>query len=72
MVELLRSNDLVFIGWVEALLQDAGITPVIMDQFASAVEGSISAIPRRVMVDADVGDRARRILSEAGAWHDGD
>ncbi len=65
MVELLRSNDLVLLSWVEAVLSARGIDVVIMDAHASAVEGSIGAIPRRVMVLAEDEYTARLALQRA-------
>jgi hypothetical protein len=51
MVELLRSNDLVFLSFVQHTLNEAGIAHLVLDEYASAVEGSISAIARRVVVE---------------------
>lgn len=66
MQELLRSNNVVRLSFLTALLADAGIAAVIFDSHTSVAEGSISAIPRRLMVeDADY-VRARRILIESG------
>ncbi|MDP9138982.1 MAG: DUF2007 domain-containing protein [Pseudomonadota bacterium] len=62
MVELLRSNDMVLLSYVLHLLQDAGLTPVVFDEHTSAVEGSIGALPRRVMVAEEDLPRARRIV----------
>jgi len=60
------SNDPVRLSFLTSLLADAGIAAVVLDQHMSAVEGSISAIPRRLMVaDADY-TRAQRVLTEAG------
>jgi hypothetical protein len=60
------SNDLVRLSFLGALLRDAGIDCVVLDGHVSAVEGSIGAIPRRlVVVEADAA-RARRVLAEAG------
>ena len=66
MVELLRTNDPVLISWVSALLTDAGIPFLVLDQHAAAVEGSIGALPRRVAVDAADAAAARRLLADAG------
>lgn len=66
MEELIRTNDLVLISFVEALLRDAGIEPFVADQAISAVEGSIGLFPRRILVPADDARQARRILTEAG------
>jgi hypothetical protein len=64
--ELLRTNDVVKLSWLQALLADAGIEALILDQHTSILEGSAGAIPRRLMViDADL-ERARRVLAEAG------
>ena len=66
MKELLRSNDPVRLSFVEALMRDAGIETVLLDQHTSFVEGSIGAIPRRLMVSARDYDRARAQLRAAG------
>jgi hypothetical protein len=66
MVELLRTNDLVLISVVEALLLETGIEVFVADQFASAVEGSLGFLPRRVLVKEDDAAPARRLLREAG------
>jgi Putative prokaryotic signal transducing protein len=66
MTELMRTNDLVLISAVEAILRSAGIGCHIADQHMSAVDGSIGALPRRVLVaDADA-KRARSLLRQAG------
>jgi len=69
--ELLRSNDLVRLSWLTAFLADAGIVAVTLDMHTSAVEGSIGAIPRRLMVGDDDVVRARQLLAEAGEDLDG-
>lgn len=63
--ELLRTNDPVEISWIVALLGDAGIEVLVFDAHASVVEGSIGAIPRRLMVADDDLEAARRALAEA-------
>lgn len=66
MKELLRTNDIVRLSWLEALLADAGIATVVLDLHTSVVEGSIGILPRRLMVsDADYA-RARQVLFDAG------
>lgn len=66
MVELLRSNDPVRLSWVTALLADADIEVVVFDTHTSIIEGSIGALPRRLMVlDGDL-SRARHVLETAG------
>jgi hypothetical protein len=66
MEELLKTNDLVLISFVEALLRDAGIEPWIADQNMSIIEGSLGVLPRRIMVPSDDLDQARRLLVDAG------
>ncbi len=65
MREVLRSNDAVLLSFVEVLLRDAGLNPQLVDQHVSAIEGSIGALPRRILIDADELAQARRILKEA-------
>lgn len=66
MKELLRTNDPVRLSWIEAYLAASGIEVVVLDLHTSIIEGSIGAIPRRLMVsDADYA-RARSLLAEAG------
>jgi hypothetical protein len=66
---LVRSNDPVRLSFLVSLLRDAGIDADILDSQISAVEGSIGAFPRRLVVDDDDVSRARRILQDAGeAW----
>lgn len=65
MRELFSTNDPVLLSWAISYLRDAGLNPVVFDRNASILEGSIGALPRRVMVPADEVDRARRLLDEA-------
>lgn len=67
MVELRRSNDLVYLSWARAVLKDGGVETILLDDHVSNVEGSIGAIPRRLMVADDDAPRARDILSRAEA-----
>ncbi len=66
MRELLRTNDVVKLSWLQALLADSGIEAVVLDQHTSIVEGSIGAIPRRLCVADEDLARARRVLAAAG------
>jgi len=66
MIELLRTNDLVLISAVEALLSETGIDVFVADQFASAVDGSLGFLPRRLLVQERDAASARRLLREAG------
>ena len=65
MQEILRTNDPILISYVRSLLIDAGIESVEFDSHIANLEGSVSAIPCRLMViDADV-DRALSILADS-------
>ena len=64
MIELIRSNDPVFLSWLQAMLGGEGIEVLVLDTHMSIVDGSISAIPRRVMVDDADYDRAKRLMEE--------
>ena len=66
MKELLRSNDLVKISWLRALLSDSGIPTFVLDGHTSVLEGSAGAIPRRLCVDDDDYTQALRLLAEVG------
>jgi hypothetical protein len=65
MIELFRTNDLVMISWISALLADSGVEALVLDAHASAIEGSIGAIQRRVVVADEDYDRAKRLLDAA-------
>jgi hypothetical protein len=69
MTELMRTNDLVLISAVEALLRSARIDCHVADRHMSAVEGSIGALPRRILIATGDAARARKILREAGYGH---
>ena len=70
MRELVRTNDVVLITAIEALLKGAGIEHVVLDQNMSVLDGSLGILPRRIVVaDEDV-DAARRVLTEAGLAHE--
>ena len=60
------SNDQIRLGFLAALLADAGIDSVLLDQHISAVEGGIGAFPRRLAVAAEDEARARLVLRQAG------
>jgi hypothetical protein len=71
---VLVSNDPVLVSYVENLLFEAGLTPVVLDVHMSVLEGSLGVLPRRVMVDASVRPKAVSVLKEAGlsAWINAD
>ncbi|MCG8272989.1 DUF2007 domain-containing protein [Aquamicrobium sp. NLF2-7] len=70
MIELVRTNDAVVISFVEALMRDAGIACMVADQNMSVLDGSLGILPRRILVDSEQADEARRILTDAGIAHE--
>lgn len=66
MIELLRTNDIVLISAIEALLRDAGVFLFVADQNMSVLEGSAGFLQRRLCVAEDQAERARALLVEAG------
>lgn len=66
MKELLRTNDVVRLSWLQALLTDAGIDTLVLDLHTSIAEGSIGILPRRLVVSDEDFSRARRVLLDAG------
>jgi hypothetical protein len=50
----------------DLLLAGADIVHFVADRHMSVLEGSIGIFARRVLVDADEADRARRLLTDAG------
>ena len=66
MKELFRSNEMVFLSWAEALLKSEDIEMIVLDGHMSVLEGSVCAIPRRVMVADEDYNLACRALRDAG------
>lgn len=66
MKELLRTNDIVLVSYIEVLLREQGIEPIVLDTNASVLEGSIGILPRRIAVIDDDYNKARTALHMAG------
>jgi len=66
MIEILRTLNPVDISYAQALLKDADIDSHLLDTHMSTLDGSISAIPRRLMVVDEDEATARDILTQAG------
>jgi hypothetical protein len=66
MREVLRTNDPVALSFAVVLLRDSGIEAVVLDEHSSVMDGSIGAIPRRLMVLPEDHAAARHRLREAG------
>jgi hypothetical protein len=69
-IELIKTNNAVTLSYVEALLRDSAIPFQSLDLNMSTLEGSLGILPRRILVDPDHEDRARRLLDDAGLGHE--
>lgn len=65
MFEVLRTNDAVLLSFAEATLRGAGFDPFISDTNMSILDGSIAAIPRRLLVPEAQGAAAKAALDAA-------
>lgn len=70
MRELVRTNDLVLLSAVGALLDGAGIQHVVLDQNMSVMDGSLGILARRILVVDDDVSEARKLMHEAGLGHE--
>lgn len=70
MRELMRTNDMVLMSAVGALLDGADIHHLVLDGNMSVVEGSLGVLPRRILVHDDDAKAARSLLTEAGLGHE--
>ena len=70
MRELIRTNDVVLVSAVGALLDGAGIQHMVLDQNMSVLDGSLGVLPRRLVVPDDALSRARELMREAGLGHE--
>ena len=66
MIAIIKTNNPVTLSYAQSVLNDHDIGSFIADTHASVIEGSIGAIPRRLMViDEDV-VVAREVLAAVG------
>ncbi len=70
MRELVRTNDMVLVSAIGALLDGANIHHLVLDQNMSVIEGSLGILPRRILVHEDDHYAARRLLTDAGLSHE--
>ena len=69
MRELVRTNDIVLVSAVGALLDGANIHHLVLDQNMSVIEGSLGILPQRILVHDDdnrAADRAREPIVVVG------
>ena len=70
MRELVRTNDIVLVSAIGALLDGAKIHHLVLDQNMSIIEGSLGVLPRRILVNDEDNREARRLLRDAGLAHE--
>jgi Putative prokaryotic signal transducing protein len=63
---VLLTNDPVCLSFAETALRAEGLECLVLDAATSAAEGSIGAIPRRLVVSTDDAGRARAVLRALG------
>ena len=68
--ELVRTNDMVLVSAIGALLDGANIHHLVLDQNMSIIEGSLGVLPRRILVHEDDNREARQLLTDAGLAHE--
>ena len=61
--ELVRTNDIVLVSAIGALLDGANIHHLVLDQNMSIIEGSLGILPRRILVHEDDNRAARQLLA---------
>jgi hypothetical protein len=70
MREIVRTNDMVLVSAIGALLDGAHIHHLVFDLNMSVLEGSLGVLPRRVLVAEEDVSRARQLLTDAGLAHE--
>jgi Putative prokaryotic signal transducing protein len=68
--ELVRTNDIVLVSAIGALLDGAKIDHLVLDQNMSVIEGSLGILPRRILVHDEDNRAARQLLTDAGLSHE--
>jgi len=66
MKTILKTVNPATLSFAQAVLKDADIMCFVLDQYMSAMEGSIGVIPRRLNVIDEDADGARQALIDAG------
>ena len=66
MREIVRTNDMVLVSAIVALLDGAQIHNLVFDQNMSVLEGSLGVLPRRILVPDEQEKNARQLLTDAG------
>ena len=66
MVEIVRTNDVVLVGFLQSLLENAKIPVLVADSHMSSLEVINVIFPRRILVPDDHAAQARRLIRDAG------
>ena len=65
MIELIRTDNPIFLSWLEARLAEAGIASYVFDGHTSTVfGGTLDCVGQRLMVAEEDHQRAADILAE--------
>ena len=70
MEQLVSTTDAVRLSFLLALLRDDGIPVYVFDANISALEASIGAFPRRLMVPSERLPAAKILLEDAKEFYD--
>ena len=62
MKELIRTNDLILISRIQSILNESSIPYKLLDTHSSIIEGSISAIQKRIVVSNDDFRCSRKLI----------
>ncbi len=65
MKTVLKTNNHITLSWIKHILSCNNIKFYILDESMSSVEGNITAIPMRILVDTENLKRAKKIISDA-------
>ena len=70
--ELIRTNDVVLLSYLQAELAGRDIEFVVLDTHTSILEGSLGILPRRLMVSCEDEQAAQGVLEQILKEHHGD
>ena len=65
MKTVLKTNNHITLSWVKHILECSNINFYILDESMSSAEGNISAIPMRILVDAENLKKAKELIDRA-------
>ena len=65
MQTVIKTNNHITLSWIRYILESNNIKFYILDESMSSVEGNISAIPMRVLVDKKNIQKAKKIINQA-------